>query len=213
MYNNNINEKHCVPARRRRSPFGKKQLLVIVGIAMLYAIVSGACLALVFTDTDPVENTFKSSYVACDVLEGSDGNSFDGVTKTDVRIKNTGDVQSYIRASVVATWVSATDPDTVTALKPLAGNDYTIVYGTSAKWKQGSDGYWYYTAPVDPGNVTDDLIERCVCSVTPPEGYYLSVEIVASSIQSTPAYVVTEQWSSGVSGVSTDDGITLLIKQ
>ena len=81
----------------------------------------------------------------------------------------------------------------------------------ATNWEKGSDGYWYYKLPVNVGKETEELIESCSLKdgITAPDGYYLSVEIVASSIQSTPPRVVTEQWDSGVSGVN---GSTLIIK-
>ena len=106
------------------------------------------------------------------------------------------------------------DQSKVTAIKPEEGSDYEITYSKSvdesSNWVLGKDGYWYYTVPVSIDSETTNLIERCVCKVTPPDGYYLSVEIVASSIQSTPVSVVEEQWDSGISEVN---GTTLVIKQ
>lgn len=210
MYNDNNSGKHYIPAhRRRRAKRRKQQSLIIAVVAILCSIIACATIAFVFTSTKPLENTFTDAYVACDVLE-----TFDGTTKTDVTIKNTGEVQSYIRAKVVVTWMSD-DKTKVTALKPIDDTDYIITYAdetnAATNWKKGSDGYWYYKLPVNVGKETEELIESCSLKdgITVPDGYYLSVEIVASSIQSTPPRVVTEQWDSGVSGVN---GSTLIIK-
>lgn len=210
MYNENQSGKHYIPAhRRRRAKRRKQQSLIIAVVAILCSIIACATIAFVFTSTKPLENTFTDAYVACDVLE-----TFDGTTKTDVTIKNTGEVQSYIRAKVVVTWMSA-DKTKVTALKPVDDTDYVITYAdeinAAANWEKGSDGYWYYKLPVNVGKETEELIESCSLKegITSPDGYYLSVEIVASSIQSTPTRVVTEQWDSGVKGVN---GSTLIIK-
>ena len=210
MYNDNNSGKHYIPAhRRRRAKRRKQQSLIIAVVAILCSIIACATIAFVFTSTKPLENTFTDAYVACDVLE-----TFDGTTKTDVTIKNTGEVQSYIRAKVVVTWMSD-DKTKVTALKPIDDTDYVITYADEANaatnWEKGLDGYWYYKLPVNVGKETEELIESCSLKdgITAPAGYYLSVEIVASSIQSTPPRVVTEQWDSGVSGVN---GSTLIIK-
>lgn len=210
MYNDNNSGKHYIPAhRRRRAKRRKQQSLIIAVVAILCSIIACATIAFVFTSTKPLENTFTDAYVACDVLE-----TFDGTTKTDVTIKNTGEVQSYIRAKVVVTWMSD-DKTKVTALKPIDDTDYIITYAdetnAATNWEKGSDGYWYYKLPVNIGKETEELIESCSLKdgITVPDGYYLSVEIVASSIQSTPPRVVAEQWDSGVSGVN---GSTLIIK-
>ncbi len=208
-----FNEKYCVPAHRRRRPKNRRKQRLIIAMAaiLLCSIISCVSLAFLFTGTDPLENVFDNAYVACEVLEnGEDGISpFDGNVKTNVRIKNTGEVQSYIRVAVVITWMSE-DESKVTARKPIEGTDYEIAYTKDTNWEKGSDGYWYYTVPVNVGSETTNLIEKCVCTTTPPDGYYLSVEIVASSIQSSPTKVVKDQWDSGVSDVN---GTTLVIKQ
>lgn len=204
MFKRKYSGKYYVPTHRRRKPkYKKQQHLIIAIIAILCSIISCVSLAFLFTETNSIKNEFENAYVACQVLEnGPDGKGeFDGQTKTNVRIKNTGDVQSYIRAAVVVTWMSE-DQSKVTANKPQVGSDYSIAYTSNSKWKKGADGYWYYTIPVNVGDETTNLIESCVCNVIPPEGFYLSVEIVASSIQSTPDTVVKEQWKSGVSDVS-----------
>lgn len=209
--NNNINSgTNYISAHRRQRLRRRRQQHLIIGIvAILCSIISCVSLAYVFTHTDSVKNIFERAHVACDVLEnGTDGNSqFDGVTKSNVRIKNTGNVQSYIRAAVVVTWMSE-DQSIVTSAKPVDDTDYVITYADETdaitNWEKGKDGYWYYKIPVDVDGVTENLIESCSLKsgVTPPKDFYLSVEIVASSIQSTPPNVVKEQWDSGVEDVN-----------
>ena len=214
MNNNNNSGKHCISAHRRRRLRRKRQQHLIIGIVAIFcSIISCVSLAYVFTHTDSVKNAFNSAYVACEVLENgtNEDSLFDGVTKSNVRIQNTGNVQSYIRAAVVVTWMSE-DQSKVTSAKP-DDLDYSITYaGETTNWVKGQDGYWYYKIPVDPGCTTEKLLDSCSLKngVTPPEGFYLSVEIVASSIQSTPTNVVKEQWKSGVEEVSET---TLIIKE
>ena len=211
----NLEQQDNLTLHYRKTKRKRRKILAIALVISFCAILSGVTLAYIFTVTDPVVNTFESTRVACAVLEnGADGTSpFDGKVKTNVKIKNTGEVQSYIRAKVVVTWMSE-DEKQVTASKPVEDTDYIIVYADEhaseneppINWVRGADGYWYYTVPVNVEATTTNLIERCslVNGVTPPEGYYLSVEIVAAAIQSTPINVVTTVWSSGVSDVSTD---------
>lgn len=218
MNSENNSGKHATPARRRRLRRRKQEVLAFGLVALLCSVLSFATLAFVFTGTDAVENTFESAYVACDVLEnGKDGTSpFDGEVKTNVQVQNTGEVQSYIRAAVVVTWMSE-DKTQVTAQKPIDGTDYEITYaseaGDTTYWELGIDGYWYYKIPVNKGDETQNLIKSCTLKsdVTPPEGFYLSVEIVASSIQSTPSNVVAQQWSSGVASVGDSADKTKLV--
>jgi hypothetical protein len=108
---------------------------------------------------------------------------------------------------VVITWMSQ-DESTVYAATPVEGTDYTITYAQNNGWVKGSDGYWYYTAPVAAGETTATLLESCTLTGTAPEGYTLSVEIVASSIQSSPSEAVLEAWSC-VSAVSSSQTLTI----
>ena len=193
--------KYSAPARHKRVKTPKSLLIAMALI--LCSLLGCVVLAYIYTQTNSVENVFQPANVRWEVDE-----TFNGTTKTNVSVKNTGNVESYIRAMVVITWASE-DGKSVTASKPAAGTDYTITYGDSSNWVPAEDGYWYYTVPVPAGERTADLIDKCEV-LNAPEGFYLSVEILASSIQATPTSVVTAQWSSGVSGVN---GTTLVIKQ
>ena len=211
MYNNKNNEKRYVsPLRQRRSKDRKRHILTIALVSVICCIISGVTLAYVFTHTDPLENTFDPSKVSCQVLEGEDGHTFDGETKTNVKIQNTGQTDAYIRAAVVVTWMSE-DKKTVTASVPQENTDYSITYAIGSGWLKGADGFWYYTSPVAVDDNTKVLINDChlLDTANIPEGFYLSVEIVASAIQSTPEYVVTQQWSSGVNSVGTDGTLNI----
>lgn len=213
MYNNKNNGKHYVSSlRQRRLKHRRQHMLTIALISVICCIISGVTLAYLLTHTDPLENIFDPSKVSCQVLEGEDGNTFDGERKSNVKIQNTGETDAYIRAAVVVTWKSE-DEKTVTASVPQEGKgrDYSITYATNSGWLKGTDGFWYYTSPVAVDGNTQVLISDChlLDTATIPEGFYLSVEIVASAIQSTPEYVVTEQWSSGVDSVGTDGTLTI----
>lgn len=175
--------------------FINKKFIVVTALALLLFVTVGSTLAYIFTKTEPVENTFNPSKVACAVVENNnpDENRADIVPnvsiKTNVQIKNTGDTDAYIRAAVVVNWMSE-DGTKVWATKPVAGEDkdYTISYNLSNGWIDGGDGYYYYTQPVDPGDMTNILITSATQNATGPKGtdgtqYYLSIEIVASAIQ------------------------------
>ena len=83
-------------------------------------------------------------------------------------------------------------------------NGYTLSISENPDnaWTKGTDGYFYYLTPVAPGGLTDGSLVNC--TVTYPQGvepeYILSVEILATAVQSTPAKAVQEAW--GVTPVS-----------
>ncbi len=196
-----------VPTSHSRKKYnGKLKVCIIAACMIAVAIVSSITIAFLIDETTPIQNTLEPALVACEIQE-----NFDGNVKKNVSIKNTGEVESYIRAKVVVTWMSA-DQSMVTATKPQINTDYTITYTDDTAWQLGSDGYWYYTLPVNVGDETATLIDSCslASGAAVPDGFYLSVEVVGSAIQSTPTQAVTEKWSGGVSSVS--DG-SLVIKQ
>ncbi len=195
----------------------KKKALLTMSVALLLLVAVGATLAYIFTQTDPVVNTFTPSMVSCAVVENSDtpvsgGIQNTGDKKSNVQIKNTGDTDAYIRVAVVANWVSA-DGTRVWAQKPIENKDYTMSLGSAAKWARGTDGYYYYCEDISPNNLTELLITeaKLMDGVTAPKGtdgtqYYLSLEIVASAIQSKPDYVVENEWSNEKVSVDSNNG-------
>lgn len=187
-----------------------KKSIIIASVMLLLLATVGTTLAYIFTETKPVENTFNPSKVSCAVVENNGtpvtGSVTDtGNVKENVQIKNTGDTDAYIRVAVVVNWASA-DGSCVWAQKP-ADDDYTITYNLSNGWFNGGDGFYYYSKAVSPGESTSVLIDKAKQLLAAPKGtdgtqYYLSIEIVASAIQSTPETVVAEQW-----GVTVNDGV------
>lgn len=177
----------------------KKRISVILAAILLVTAAVGTTVAFLVDKTPSVENAFYPTVVTCQVLESFDAGAN---VKQNVSVQNTGDVFAYIRTAVVVTWVSKTSGSTYGGA-PLAGTDYTVTMGPDG-WVRGTDGFYYCTAPVAAGDKTPTLLE----TVAPvegraPEGYVLSVQIVASAIQAEPAQAVLAAWS----GVTVhDDG-------
>lgn len=168
----------------------KKLILLISIVAILIlALTAGTTLAWLKASSGPVVNTFEPAKVTSQVEESIK----DGV-KSDVRIKNTSNIDAYIRAAVVINWVDKNG--NIAAQQPAKDTDYTIEYKlTSNGWWQGNDGYYYYSSAVVPENMTGTLISKCKAVGRAPEGYSLSVEIMADAIQSVPDKAVREAWN------------------
>ena len=81
----------AVNAKRKRRRGKKIALLVLAFLLIASAAVSGT-LAYLVADTVDVKNEFTPSNVACKVTE-----TFDGNTKKNVNVTNTGDTEAYIR--------------------------------------------------------------------------------------------------------------------
>ena len=173
---------------RRTKEKSYKVYILIASVILALCIGTGLTIAYIMSTDEPIENTFEPAVVSCMVEE-----SFDGTTKTDVSIKNTGNVNAYIRVAIVITWQADADTTEIYARQPKQGTNYVIEWGDDG-WIEGSDGYWYYSDPVSPETNTAILINKLTQLTDAPEGYRLSVEILASAIQSEPADVVAEQW-------------------
>ena len=170
----------------------KKAVIIValcIGLAM--CTVSGVWAYLV-SAPDPLENTFVPAKVTCEVEE-----DFSGGIKSNVKIRNTGDVNAYVRAMVVATYISSDDK--VYSQAPVEGVNYAINWSSSNKWKKGSDGFWYYSDYLQPNAVTVNLIETAT-ELSTPEGYTLNLQIIATAIQSEPNTAVQDAW--GITSVN-----------
>lgn len=130
--------------------------------------------------------------------------TFGNNVKSNVAVQNTGDTTAFIRAAINITWMKDAETgteyeaadQTVSAKVPVKDRDYSIKLADNTNWIQGADGYYYYQLPVDPQVSTGVLIEECKLqnNASVPDGYHLSVEIVASAIQSAPDSVVQSMW-------------------
>lgn len=192
---NNTRKRVPKPVRRRQKAKRVGSGFVLLILAAVLAI--GGTLAYIIANTVSVENKFTPGEVRCEVLE-----DFDKITKSNVRIKNTGNTAAYIRATYVVTWQKddgTVNGKMVNGKMPVVGTDYTIEFADNTGWKKIGD-YWYYTSPVAAGGETGVLIASCKLAegAAVPTGYHLSVEIIASAIQSEPASVVAEKWHVAV---------------
>lgn len=177
---------------RRRYHRRKPSLLLIALVAVLGAVV-GSTIAYLFTHTDAITNTFTAASVTTKIEEDLN----DGV-KNNVTVRNTGDIEAYIRAAVVVTWQD--DDGYIHPTTPVKDTDYTVTYPTDTGWKKYGD-YYYYTSPVAPGGFTGILLTECTPSEgKTPVGYHLVVEVLASAIQSQPKDAVEGAWNVTVNG-------------
>lgn len=160
--------------------------VLFMAIIMLIGAVVGSTVAYLITKTGPVENKFTYASVSCKVEE-----DFKENTKKNVKITNTGSTDAYIRATYVVNWVDA-EGNIVTSVPD--GYKYELTENPDKTWTEGKDGYFYYLSPVAPGESTPGSLLTCTVTYPKNPEYTLSVEILATAIQSTPAKAVTEAW-------------------
>lgn len=163
-----------------------KLLIIILSVSVILAVSVGTAIAYLISETPPVTNTFTPVSVSCQVNQSAEN--------SNITVKNTGDITAYIRATVVINWVS--DSGSVYGGAPVEGTDYTVNYQLT-DWFKGKDGFYYYSSPVEAGASTSELITT-ISSVagTAPEGYSLSVQVLASAIQAEPTDAVSQVWSN-----------------
>ena len=139
---------------------------LVICLILLLMISVGGTIAFVVTHTSEIRNTFTESVVKCEVDE-----TFKDNVKSNVSIKNTGDTTAHIRAFVNVTWMN--ESGQVASVSPIESTDYRIDYFDSG-WLKGSDGYYYYSLPVQPNNKTAVLINSCELleTASAPDGYY-----------------------------------------
>lgn len=161
--------------------------ILFMAIIMLIGAVIGSTVAYLITNTDPVENQFTYAGVSCEVKE-----DFNETEKKNVKITNTGSTDAYIRATYVVNWVDSATGNIVASVPK--GYSYELTENPGGMWRKDGDGYFYYLTPVAPSESTPGSL--LTCKVTYPENpeYRLSVEILATAIQSTPAKAVEEAW-------------------
>lgn len=169
-----------------------KLAILFIAVVMLIGAVVGSTVAFLVTQTEPVENKFSYAKLSTGITE-----NFDGTTKKDVRVTNTGDTAAYIRATYVINWLDKdgnivpSDPD---------GYSYTLT-GATGEWTKIGDYYYYNYAVSSNMSTEGSLLE---CTWTHPENpeYFLTVEVIAEAIQSTPEDAVKNAW-----GVTIANGV------
>lgn len=164
-----------------------KTFFTLLAIIMAIGAAVGTTVAFLVDETGKVENTFEYAKVSCEVTE-----NFDGKTKSNVQITNTGTTDAYIRATYVVNWL---DREGNIVPSVPAEYSYTLEENPDKNWTKASeDGYFYYLTPVAPGASTPGSLLNCTVTYPPDPEYTLSVEILTTAIQSSPASAAQEAW-------------------
>lgn len=198
MYKGRYEGKHrkaAAPVHEKAIRTGRLTTMVIATVLLL-ALAIGGTLAWLSTKGDPITNTFTPSKVTCEVTE-----SFDGVTKSNVNVTNTGDTDAYIRVKLVT--YRTNDQG-----QHIGGTASLPRFTLGANWVS-YDGYYYYTLPVAPGkkpetNLTDSM--TLTGSYTDADGGKQAVDVMAEAIQSVPQDAVKAAWGEGFS-IGTDGSL------
>ena len=162
---------------------------MLLATVMLFALAVGGTIAWLIDKDRPLVNTFDPSKVTCEVQE-----KFDGKVKSDVNVKNTGDIDAFIRVKLVTY-------RTNNAGQHIGGTAALSQFTLGANWVE-YNGYYYYTLPVAPG---DNPATKLTDSMTLTESYddadggHQSIDVMAEAIQSVPEDAVKAAWGADFS--------------
>ena len=163
----------------------------IISVVLILVLAIGGTVAWMSTKTEPVVNTFNPSKVTCEVTEKFDKNTN---VKTDVNVRNTGDIPAFIRVKLVAY-------RTNTAGQHIGGVAEAPSFDFGAGWVKYGD-YYYYTKPVDPGatpaaNLAEAI--ELVKDYADADGGHQSIDVIAEAIQAGPEAAVKAAWGNNFS--------------
>lgn len=192
MYKGKYEDKHreeaAAPASEKTLRTGRVTAIVMATVLLL-ALAIGGTVAWLSTKSAPITNTFTPSKVACEVQE-----EFNGTVKSDVNVKNTGDIAAFIRVKLV-TYRTNDQGQHIGGTAALPSFDH------GNNWVE-YDGYYYYTLPVKAGdkpatNLTDRM--PLVGSYGDTDGGKQAIDVMAEAIQSVPQAAVQDAWGAGFS--------------
>ncbi len=171
----------------------KKSLILLVSMMAILLVAVGGTVAYLVTATAPVTNTFTPSEVGTDIIE-----SFDGKVKSNVQIKNEGEVTVYVRAKIVANWVDASG----NVVAPWTDN---LSYNEN-DWDKGSDGYYYHKKSIAVGETSAALFNGTYSyssTEIPTGAHHLVMDVIHQSVQAEPTDAVGELWGVTVAADGT----------
>lgn len=167
--------------------------LLIAGAALSIAAAVGLTLAFMFKKAEKT-NRFIPAEVSCAVREKMKGSE-----KSDIRVKNTGNVREFLRLKMVSYYVDENGDivGTVSSQYP------TLILKNG--WIAGANHTYYYTFPTDPGGMTEILCEPVTLGqelLANGKTVYQVIELIAEAVQAEPSDAAQEVW-----GVTVENGV------
>lgn len=160
-----------------------------VALLMILILACGSVYAYMFGRTNSASTTFIPAKVSCEVDE-----TFEENQKRVITIKNTSNVDAYLRVRLVTYWIDG-NGNVAPKSSPALSVDYD-----KDRWVAGSsNNTFYYKVPVasyDPASgkgITETLLKTPITLRT-EDGYRQVVDVFAEAIQSNPTSAVTEAW-------------------
>lgn len=163
----------------------KRSLVLVVSVLALVLAVAGGTLAWLVANSGPVTNTFTPATVSCEVEE-----TFKNNVKSNVNVKNTSNIDAYLRVKLVTYRVNGAD-------QHIGGTAEILTFTPGENWVK-HDGFYYYTKPVAPNTVPENPLIGTpgitLSEYTDVDGGKQVIEVMAEAIQSQPETAVGEAW-------------------
>lgn len=156
---------------------GKKRWVLAICLVLMLTIGVGATLAYFHLASGPVINTFQAGSVGADIYEEVADNQ-----KKIIQVTNTGKSPVYVRVRLVSYYESEGAVD-VTKASPK------VTFECGDKWVF-RDPYYYYNTPLAAGTSTYNLLGEDGITMEPGQ----VIEVLADTVQATPAQAVVEAW-------------------
>ena len=170
MYHGKYEARHLQRRHKRRS---KKTGMLFLSLLLVIGMVVGGTVAWLSTKSAPITNTFLPSYVSCSVAE-----KFNGTTKSNVNVTNTGDIDAFILVKLVTYRVNDEE-------QHIGGTAEIPDFKPGAGWVKNGD-YYYYTKPVAPDEQPADALISSITLTDPyddADGGKPVIEVMAEAIQ------------------------------
>ncbi len=161
-----------------------KRLILLTVLLCFSAVTVLGTFAYIITSTGALTNIFVPGKVDDEIVE-----TFENNIKSDIQVKNTGNVDAFVRVNLVAYWQDA--EGNVTGIS-AAVPEFTLGSG----WAKGSDGFYYYKSAVKPNELTTDLLAdgQTIVLTGDENGNKMVVEVLAQAIQAEPISAVADAW-------------------
>ena len=175
---------------------GGRKAALILSLCLIFALAVGTTVALLVAHTNAVTNTFTAAESKITIDENVENGE-----KSSIQVKNIGTATSYVRVKLVMNWVDDATENIVSG-----DNLPTVELNTDDGWFEKGDIY-YYKTPVEPKDLTANLLKDPITQTNAPEGCHLEVTVLAESIQAAPSTAVEGAWK--VVKVGQDSCLTL----
>lgn len=164
------------------------KLVCALCLALLLVITGIGVMGYMFRETDDTNAPLTPPSLSCTVEE-----QYASGVKSEIKVKNTGNINAYLRVRLVAYWL---DADGNRVYREAQIPTFTL---DSERWLADSaNATYYFRTPVAPQSTTDDLLASDMVLAS-EDGYTLVVEVFAEAIQALPTDAASGAWDLEIS--------------